>query len=376
MKTRIHRSLSSWAWSLWQDPDGPCLLNPIHATLWTMSGLYRLGLALDQRRKRGRQHKLPAFVVSVGNIEVGGTGKTPFTLWLAETLQKAGARVAVLSRGYGRRAEAVARLPQGTMDSQVWEGAAGKYGDEPVLLARRLPSVPVWVGRSRFIAGQKAMERDGPSVLILDDGFQHLGLHRDLDLVLLDAGQPFGNGHLLPLGSLREPIDHLSRASALVLTRATDEPAAARTRSFLAERFPGKPVFGCRHRLTMLASGVGHSPVPRGSLQGRRAVAFAGLARPEPFFESLGRLISGFAVVEAHAFPDHHAYTREDGEWLLARMRRCGASALVTTEKDWVRLPASLQSQVLSAAMELDFGADLKTLQDYLIAESGKPRSG
>jgi tetraacyldisaccharide 4'-kinase len=368
LKTRA----TSWLLNLWHASQGPSLLNPIHAGLWVASGGYRLGLALDQWTKLRKKRKLPAFVVSVGNLVVGGTGKTPFTLWLAETVRNAGLSVAILSRGYGRQTDHVARVSAANED---WEGATKIYGDEPVLLARRLPSVPVWVGRNRFAAGEQAIKRDAPSVLILDDGFQHLSLHRDLDFVLLDAERPFGNGRLLPLGPLREPIHHLSRADALLLTRAKDGHAAARMRAKRGKAFPEKPVFACSHKLTGLASGVGRSLVPSGELQGKAAVAFAGIARPESFFESLRAAETGLHLVETMAFPDHHAYTVGDGDRLLDHMRMHGAHVLVTTEKDWVRLPAALRAHVLTATLELDFGADPGLLMDYLMARIGAFRS-
>jgi len=372
MKTRMYRAATSWLLRLWHGAQGPCLLNPFHAALWMASGGYRLGLSVDQRIRIGKRRRLPVFVVSVGNLVVGGTGKTPFTLWLAETLREAGLSVAVLSRGYGRQSDDVARVAPVSED---WEGTARVFGDEPALLARRLPSVPVWVGRDRFAAGERAIEQDGPSVLILDDGFQHLSLHRDLDVVLLDAEHPYGNGRLLPLGPLREPIPHLSRAGALVLTRAKNETAVAGMRAMWKKDFPDKPVFACSHKLTGIARGVGSPPLPATELSGKSAVVFAGIARPESFFESLRALDTGLHLAELMAFPDHHAYTEEDGDRLLDRMRRHGAHFLVTTEKDWVRLPAFLQAHVITAAMELDFGADLAPLTNYLMARMEGCRS-
>ncbi len=357
------RSAASRLLRLWSAPRTPSPFHPLQAALWLASGGYRMGLGLDQWLKRRKQSRLPVPVLSVGNLVVGGTGKTPFTLWLAETLSNAGVRVAILSRGYGRETTQIARvagLPH------AGDRATAQFGDEPVLLARRLPSVSVWVGRDRTAAGMRAVEEDHPSVVILDDGFQHLSLGRDLDFVLLDARRPFGNGRLLPLGPMREPAHHLSRAGALVLTRADDDASTRETRAALEKRFRDKPIFSCRHRLSGIAPGVGCPQLPAAQWSGRVAVVFAGIARPESFFESLRSQIPELIVAGTIAFPDHHAYTGRDCEWLFQTAERHGADCLITTEKDWVRLPDSMQCRVHVATMELDFGADLGRLTDYL----------
>ncbi|MHC1743271.1 MAG: tetraacyldisaccharide 4'-kinase [Syntrophobacteraceae bacterium] len=366
LQSRVHRSATSWLSHVWNEPSRPSLLNPAHAVLWLASGGYRAGLSIDQWLKRRKRLRLPVCVVSVGNLVVGGTGKTPFTLWLAETLAGAGIGVAILSRGYGRQEDRVARVPSTPSE---WREAAALYGDEPVLLAGHLPSVPIWVGRNRFAAGQMAIEHDLPSVVILDDGFQHVSLHRDVDLVLLDAGRPFGNGRLLPMGPLREPIHSLSRAHALVLTRATDKAAMSKARAILEKDFPGKPVFASHHRITGISPAIGCPGILSEDLANKVSIAFAGIARPESFLESLRTAVPGLRLAETYAFPDHHAFTAAETDWLLDRKRRCGADLLVTTEKDWVRLPASFRSQVFVATMDLDFGDDHTPLKDYLLRQ-------
>jgi tetraacyldisaccharide 4'-kinase len=362
----MHQAAASWLQALWHGSQDPSLANPLHAGLWLASGGYRLGLAVDQWLKRSRRRRLSAVVVSVGNLAVGGTGKTPFTLWLAETLIQAGMTVAILSRGYGRQSDLVARVRE---PQDGWSRAAALYGDEPVLLARRLPSVAVWVGRSRYAAGFQAIQQDAPSVLILDDGFQHRSLQRDLDVVLLDAERPFGNGRLLPMGPLREPIHHLSRAGALVLTRATDGDATLKTQAMLKESLPDKPVFACTHKLSGLARGFGSAPMPPSDVSGKVAVAFAGIARPESFFASLREASPELHLAEAIGFPDHHVYCEADGELLLRSLQVHQADCLLTTEKDWVRLPGALQPMTLAARMDLDFGADLPRLSEHFLTQ-------
>ncbi len=363
--SRLRQSAAFWLQGLWCEPLRLHLLNPLHAGLWVASGGYRLGLGVDQWLKRRKQRKLSVCVVSIGNLVVGGTGKTPFTLWLAETLATAGIGVAILSRGYGRRDDRIVQAPRTTT---AWEDAASLYGDEPLLLARRLPGIPVWVGQNRYAAGQMALEGDNrPSVLILDDGFQHVSLHRDIDIVLLDAERPFGNGRLLPMGPLREPVRNLARAHALVLTRAGDKTVSSEGRATLMKSFPEKPVFACRHRMTGIAPSIGEPTIGSAELHNKVCVAFAGIAMPQSFFESLRAVDPSLRVAETLSFPDHHAFTEADCAQLVERRRRCGADFLVTTEKDWVRLPRSLQSHVFAAALTLDFGEDLALLITYLL---------
>jgi tetraacyldisaccharide 4'-kinase len=303
---------------------------------------------------------LPAFVISVGNLVVGGTGKTPLTLLIAEYLHQRGLRVAILSRGYGRSNADAAKVP----DSGETYSLVRLYGDEPVLMARKVPGVPVWVGRDRYHTGLLALKASHPQVLILDDGFQHLSLQRDVDLVLLDAHSPFGNGKVLPFGPLREPVEHLERASAFVLTRAENPDRTRATRNLLTERFPGRPVFACRRRLTEPAADLGGSRAALGHLAGVPVGAFAGIAHPESFFRALR--LSGVKPDREWAFPDHHKYGRGDICELLDRVGQDGIRVLVTTEKDFVRLPSWFQSITLAAGLELDFGADHSVFREAL----------
>ncbi|NTV43717.1 MAG: tetraacyldisaccharide 4'-kinase, partial [Syntrophobacteraceae bacterium] len=318
------------------------------------------GLRRDQARSLSRRRRLPAFVISVGNLTTGGTGKTPFTLWLSSYLASRERSHAILSRGYGRAGTRTAPVPQGgEPDSQV-----PLFGDEPVLLSRNTAHAPVWVGRDRWASGREALLDSGPGILILDDGFQHLSLARDLDLVLLDAHRPFGNGFLLPLGPLREPIAHLARADAFILTRAQNQEKVARTQSRLRALFPGKPIFCCRHRLTGFSAGLGNRSLGLDCLAGKRVAAFAGLGNNAAFFQSLRE--HSIDVVEEIHFPDHHPYGRDDMETIfrLSSMKR--AHVLVTTEKDWVRLPPPVQWSVLTARLRLDFGEEHEGLCRYL----------
>ena len=262
-----------------------------------------------------RPVKAGAPVISVGNLVVGGAGKTPVALELAERLLRRGKQPALLSRGYGRRA----RHPVEVSERMPCDLA----GDEPLLLKRRCPRLRVLVGPRRALLASQAVAR-GADVLLLDDGLQHHELERDLDVVVMDASNPLGNGRLLPRGPLREPLDSLRRArrGLLRLTRC-DLPRAA---------------FAARDARP---------------LEGKAAFLFAGLARP-PSFDALARAC-GAKVVGSRWFGDHHAYSSRDLQQLRRAAELAGAEVLVTTEKDAVRLaPAQLTGPPPIASLPVD----------------------
>lgn len=276
------------------------------------------------------QH-LPGPVLSLGNLVAGGTGKTPLTAFLAARLQAAGCRVAVLSRGYGGQAQGVNLVS----DGRRLFLQPPQAGDEAALLARKLPGIPVVTGASRYQAGMLAWERFRPDLFVLDDGFQHYQLHRDLDVVLLDAARPFGNGRLLPRGPLREPVSTLQRPLVLVLTRYESEKHQS-TWEAVRTAFPAVPVLRAVFRLSHALQYPSGRHLNLGELAGLRLAALAGLARPEVFRDSLQKL--GIDVAHFFSFPDHHPFTAREVAAVIARGRALGAEALVTTEKDWLRL--------------------------------------
>jgi len=302
-------------------------------------------------------------VVSVGNLTVGGTGKTPMVAWLAEFLQGEGRQVAVASRGYrgdcGRGICVVSDGSRILADVRL-------SGDEPQLLARRLPHVPVLCSGHRARAVAAAVEKFGIQAVILDDGFQHRRLARDLDLVLLDARSPFGNGWLFPRGPLREVPSAVRRAQALVLSRFDGSPPAEANRDKLAKRWPGKAIVTAAYRPVRLFEASTGRERPLSSLAGVRAAAFAGIAKPEAFFRSLEDL--GARLVYSCALPDHHPLSPA----LLNNLVRAAASKKpelwLTTEKDWVRLPATpspaLNLWVLGIV--IDLGEDSSRFKDLV----------
>ncbi len=314
------------------------------AILLAASCLY--GLAVRTRIALYRQgrlstRRLPCKTISIGNIAVGGTGKTPMTLWLAARLREAGYRTAVLSRGYGGSAEKRIGVASDGKTVRMGPEAAG---DEPFMMANRLPGVPVLVGRDRYATGMRAVEQFGSEVVLLDDGFQHVKLERDMDLVLLDGGRPLGNGRLLPRGTLREPPSALARADGIVLTRWASGAAVP---DVLNRYAPSVPVFKSIHAPyphLFLKAGRKAATVPNGigstfnpaALSQCRVMGFSGIARNDAFQETLRSLGAGMAGFMG--FSDHHRYTDADIRLILSTARDRSADLLATTEKDWARL--------------------------------------
>ena len=271
-------------------------------------------------------------VVSVGNLTVGGTGKTPAVELAIRTLLERGHRPAVLSRGYGRRGSGV----QVVADAASIRLDAEEAGDEPFLLARRLPGVPVVVGANRYEAGRLARARFGVTALVLDDGFQHRTLAKDLEIVMARAGAPWGNGRLLPGGPLREPLTALARADLVVATGAHRPEDAAEVRAAVERVAPTVPVLTAVHVPTECFESSAMRFVPLSALGSARLYAFAGIGAPDGFRRTLDE--AAVVVAGFERFADHHWYTRDDLARLDRRAFEAGADGLVTTEKDWVRL--------------------------------------
>ena len=283
-----------------------------------------------------RQH-LPCRVVSIGNLTVGGTGKTPLTLWVARWYHQRGWRVAVLSRGYGSQATAQPRVASsGSGPLRPWS----EVGDEPYFLASELADIPVVVGANRTLSGRYAVEHFGAQVVVLDDGFQHHRLARDLDLVLIDATNPFGHGTLLPRGILREPLRALQRADAVILTRVEQAATAVSTVSARVRRWHGeRPVYTMQTTVHGLRERLSRQMVAVEQLQGQRVVVFAGLGNPEAVAATVTQL--GAEVAALLVFPDHYAYRESDWRRLQRVAVQYAATCLVTTTKDAVRLDIS-----------------------------------
>ena len=287
--------------------------------LGAASGAYRVGAGLrnaayERGWKEIRRVAVP--VISVGNLTLGGTGKTPMVEWVARWFRERDLRVAILSRGYGQD-----------------EG----LNDEGRVLEENLPDVPHLQGRDRAALAAIAVEELESQVLVLDDGFQHRRLARDLDIVLLDALEPFGLGRIFPRGLLREPVKSLKRAGVVVLSRAdlVEEEARKAIRAE-AERRAGPLRWVETHQAPLCVIDSDGGSEPLDSLPGHRVAAFCGIGNPEGFRKTLEKL--GDSPIGFRAFPDHHPYAASDVADLAKWAPGLGASLLLTTQKDLVKL--------------------------------------
>jgi tetraacyldisaccharide 4'-kinase len=340
---------------IWYRPGAQARRHPLFWPLYALSLPYGAAIGLRNRLYDGGglpRTKLPCPVISVGNLTVGGTGKTPLVMLLAELMQEAGWRPAILSRGFGGRSSRGVHV---VSDGRRLLATPETAGDEPVLMARTLPSVPVLTGPDRVRTGKAALDRFGAKLLILDDAFQHRRLARDLDIVLTDLTLPFGNGCLLPAGPLREPVQALKRARIVIRTGSEAE-----VRTSPASTDAG----GLRgfHRPCELVRGDGAERHPPAMLAGKRLLAFAGLGRPDAFRKTLAAL--GADVADFLPFPDHHAYRRSDIEGIRQRAVAASAEFIVTTEKDAVRLApyADFLGEVLQLRIVMDILPARETL--------------
>jgi tetraacyldisaccharide 4'-kinase len=278
--------------------------------------------------------KVRAKVVCIGNLTTGGTGKTPAVLLAAETLRKRGHEVAIVSRGYGRTApnKEVSVLLDGRQTD--WR----ECGDEPWMIHQSLQGqgIPVLVCPDRAKAGALAVEMYGSKVLILDDGFQHLKMHRDLDVVLVNARDPFGGRKLLPLGNLREPLSSIRRAGMIVITHADRVTAAelTRLREDIEQLHPGVTVIESAHRADHLLDVKTEQKLPLTTLKDKPVVAVSGIGDPLSFEMNLEGL--GIKPVQSWRYPDHHPYASRELQ-SIEDLR--GDLPVVTTHKDFVRLP-------------------------------------
>lgn len=344
------RALVSGTAPEWWAPAARGGLSALSALYGAGVRAYRAGYDLGLLRAA----RLPCTVISVGNLTVGGTGKTTTVRWLVRRLLEWDARPAILSYGYRAGSEGDGSRVRVVSGPEGVRLPVEESGDEPQLLARSLPGVPVLAGRRRLRSGRAAREAFGVDVCVLDDGFQYWKLARDLDLVLINALNPFGYGHLLPRGGLREPLSALRRADAVLITHADalDPAARSRLRAELARRHPGLVVGEARHIPVRLREHEGGAEHPRAELTAGRWLALSSLGEPESFARSL-RALGARELVPA-PFPDHHAYTRPEIELLAARVRREGLAGIVTTEKDAVKIPAAWLGGTVCRVLEID----------------------
>jgi tetraacyldisaccharide 4'-kinase len=304
--------------------------------------LYSLGLL-----KAGR---LGCKVISVGNITVGGTGKTPTVEFIAGKLHERGFKVAVLSRGYKRKGKGTGIVSDGKTILLGPEDA----GDEPYMLARRLKNVPVLVGSDRYELGRFALQRFPLDVVILDDGFQHIRLKRDLDILLVDGEKGFGNGRLLPRGPLREPLSGIGRAGLILINKASTENPEVE--GDITSNHPHPVLFRSSYRAKGLVSLWKNGRAGLEILNGARVIAVSAIAEPSSFLNLLSSL--GGRVVSEASFPDHHGYTMKDLEAIVEEAMVVRAEFIVTTEKDAVKLER-LEPRTGVPVYYLEIGLDM-----------------
>lgn len=336
-------------------------MNPLELIYYAA---YRVNTSMDLRRQR----RLAAPVLSVGNITTGGTGKTPAVIALAHEARERGLNPCVLTRGYGGRLKGPVFVSA--------ENYARDVGDEPLLMAMRLHDVPIVKCPDRYKGGMFALENleQRPGLFILDDGFQHRRLHRDLDVVLVSALDPFGGMKMLPSGRLREPLDELSRSDIMVITKAgfSEDGKVSQISKDLCSYNLDAPVYISSHGPSTVLLGAGHhenldsasaSSAPLGWLEGRRVFAFCAIGEPEAFVKSIEE--AGGIVAGNIFFRDHHAFTQQDVARVLSAASATGVEWIITTEKDIMRLRALDGPPSNIAALVIDFMIDQK-FYDYV----------
>jgi tetraacyldisaccharide 4'-kinase len=384
------------------------------AMLWLPAKLYefavRLRVAAYETEYR-KQKRLDAVVISIGNIALGGTGKTPMVEYIARYIKSEDHRVAILTRGYARESSGMRVLndPRGfpntdsnastntgerssperpadnsngvaPRDEAQARGEADlrshrEYGDEPLMLARALPDIPVIINKNRYEGGRWAERELGAGVLVLDDAYQHLALARDLNILLLDATDPFGGFEMAPFGRLREPLYGIKRADAVIITRANRPFDQGQTNAiikyFCGNKVPVMHVYSSITRLRHLETGTVYEA---DQFAGWNAAVMCGIGNPRAFADDI--LEFGMNIVSENFFPDHHAFTQEDVERVTRAARETGADAIVTTEKDAVRLEGLKQGDVPVYAAQLEIQSeDEVRLKSLLLRTLIKNRS-
>ena len=331
------------------------------ALLWLPAKLYELAVRLRVAAYETdylTQQRLDTTVISVGNLTLGGAGKTPMVGYIADYLKSEGHSVAVLTRGYGRDSSGMRILNNpGEENSSIPAGSYREYGDEPVMLARSLPGVPIVVNSQRFESGKLAQESFGTDVLVLDDGYQHLALGRDLNILLIDATDPFGGLEMPPFGRLREPLYGMRRADAVIITRA-DRPfdhaqVLSLIKQFCGDRIPVMYFYSGISGLRHLESGEVYNSA---KFAGWNVAVACGIGNPEAFTEDI--LQVGINIVSEVFFADHHSFTQDDLEQIYKAARETGADAIITTEKDAVRLEELRYSEIPIYAAQLELQSD------------------
>lgn len=342
------------------------------ALLFAPAKLYELAVrARIVAYERGllKTQRLNAPVISVGNLSVGGTGKTPCVAFLASTLRDAGHQVAILSRGYKRKTGERVEVSDG---NRILCSSA-ESGDEPYLLAQSCPGVRVIVDQNRFAAGHWLEHRAQVSVFILDDAYQHLRLNRDLNLLLIDATEPLSRAKMVPFGRLREPLMELRRADAIIVTRSDQQFDRAQLMETIRNHSaPETLVFFAHHEVTGFRRLGGAETFNVIEFAGKRVAAVSGIAKPDRFNDDLRK--AGLQTVLRRDFPDHHRYSYAEFAEILREAQTANAEAIIVTEKDAANLPEELfdQSPLPIFAAQIEFQcAQANQLIELLLKVAG-----
>ena len=290
-------------------------------------------------------------VISVGNISVGGTGKTPVIKFLAVYLKEMGFKVAILSRGYRRKSKGIVIVSDG---KQILAGLH-RAGDEPHLLARQLKNIPIVVEADRYKGALLIQKKFKPDVILLDDGYQHRRLHRDFDIVLVDASVGFGRGFLVPTGFLREPVSSLRRADLIWFTRI-DQSKNINKLTKQVRNFSSNPYVTSEHRAIEIIQASTGNRFHLSYLDHKRVFLFSGIANPASFEKTVTNL--GVQVVQHLKFSDHYNYKTIDIIKITAEAQNTDAELVLTTEKDYVRIiePVPNLSKIYYLAIEIQIG--------------------
>ncbi len=348
-------------------------------TLGPLGAIY--GIAMRARRALYQARILPVHevgvpTISVGNITTGGTGKTPLVEWIARAAAREGRRPCILTRGYGRARPSTRVV---VSDSEHVTAGACEGGDEPRLLAEMLQGIAAVISDAdRVAAARWALENFGSDLFILDDGFQHLRMARHLDIVAIDATNPWGSGRLLPHGRLREPPRELARADAIIITRADLAPDIDALRLRVESLSGARPVLLSRVRKRRIRPLVG--PAAAGVCEGldsalRAVAAFCAVGNPHSFFTQV-RSSEGYRLSFERAYPDHHAYTQSEVDILCEEAKAHGAQLILTTAKDAVKLRSlrfDLPCYVLEIGIEFDDEARMLELIRRAIRDPKRP---
>ncbi len=318
-----------------------------------------------------RKKKLPCKVIAFGNLTLGGTGKTPMAIFAAKLLQQEGLKVSVVSRGYGGKIESSGTVGV-VSDGKRLALGPDQAGDEPFLMATKLEGIPVLVGKDRYAAGMCAWKKYSPEVIILDDAFQHLALHRDLNILLLDAVKPFGNHAIFPRGILREPVKQAQRADAIILTRFPKQNCVTPTLSNnINKLLKKKPIFKTFHRpegFTGLNQNGQWHLYPLQEIASKKCMAFCGIVQSRDFEKLLCEI--GCRITAFLSFPDHHEYNRFDIKKILKTTKKTNADILVTTEKDLVKLSGECFApyKIYALSIGIFFRNNRKTFENLIMS--------